>query len=161
MECLREVFQDRCIPAFFDRLQPLLLGQTIEERIGELCNSEGISVDTMLQEVGLNETVIDDIRKGSVLSVDKINAIAEYFNTTLSYLLGRVDHPFLVKPNKILLEFWSEMPDNERVCFQNRHRRRSVDFQREINRMAGLSYEELLDYLALLEKWKERHIRKE
>ena len=47
----------------------------------------------MLQEAGLRKDAIANIKKGSIPSIDKIDAIANYFDTTTDYLIGRTDNP--------------------------------------------------------------------
>ena len=63
------------------------------ETINELCNQNNISVNKMLQECSLNKSIVDNLKKGSEMSVIKLQKIADYFNVSVDYLLGRTDEP--------------------------------------------------------------------
>ena len=65
----------------------LILTQTIEK----LCKENHITVKEMLSKSNLNRNVVDNLKKGSIPSVDKIVKIADYFNISTDYLLGRTD----------------------------------------------------------------------
>ena len=56
--------------------------------IGFLCSKNNISINQMLKNCALNKSLIDNLKKGSLPSVDKISKIAEYFNVSTDYLLG-------------------------------------------------------------------------
>ena len=55
--------------------------------IQNLCNKKNISVDKMLKECTLKPSVVDNMKKGSFPSIDKVYLIAEYFNVSVDYLL--------------------------------------------------------------------------
>lgn len=57
-------------------------------KIDLLCSQKHISINQMLKDCELNKSVIDNLKKGSVPSVDKINKIASYFNVSTDYLLN-------------------------------------------------------------------------
>lgn len=61
--------------------------------ISRLCDQHGISINKMLQDVGLNKSLVDNLKKGSMPSIDKITKIADYFGVTVDYLLGKSDTP--------------------------------------------------------------------
>lgn len=63
------------------------------ETINALCNQNNISVNRMLQECSLNKSIVDNLKKGSEMSVIKLQKIADYFGVTTDYLLGRTDEP--------------------------------------------------------------------
>lgn len=56
--------------------------------IDSLCNQHGISINKMLSECKLNKSIVDNIKKGSVPSVDKLQKISNYFKCGIDYLLG-------------------------------------------------------------------------
>lgn len=66
----------------------------------------------MLKECGLKPTVVDNLKKGSIPSVDKVCAIAEYFNVTTDYLLG-LD----TEPNRNPKENTLNPNDNYENCY--------------------------------------------
>ena len=65
-----------------------LLAKIIEQ----LCDEHHIAVKEMLMRSGLNRNVVDNLKKGSLPSVDKIAQIADYFDCSVDYLLGRSDN---------------------------------------------------------------------
>ncbi len=60
----------------------------IISKIEELCSSHHVSVNKMLLESGLTKSVIDNMKKGSMPSVDKLQQIANYFGCSIDYLVG-------------------------------------------------------------------------
>lgn len=68
------------------------LNEVLLSRIQTLINEKGVTVGSMLKECGLNRNLITDLKaKGSIPSADKLDKLADYFNTTVDYLLGRSD----------------------------------------------------------------------
>lgn len=59
------------------------------KRIEMLCSNAGVSIAQMLREANLNESLIDNMKKGSVPSVDKVSAIADYFHVPTDYIIGK------------------------------------------------------------------------
>lgn len=53
------------------------------------CALHGISDRKMLSEAGLSKGVMDNMKKGSMPSVDKVAAIADYFGCSIDQLVGR------------------------------------------------------------------------
>ncbi len=68
----------------FDRLQSV---------IQRLCDKKGIKPRTAYEESGVGRSFYDNIRKGSVPSVEKLQALAVYFNVSVDYLIGNTDVP--------------------------------------------------------------------
>ena len=63
------------------------------DRISALTNSKGLSINQMLKNAELSTTILDNMKRGRLPSVDKIQSIAEYFDCSVDYLLGRTDNP--------------------------------------------------------------------
>lgn len=64
--------------------------QLLTNRISELCVRNNVSINKMLSECRLNKSIMDNLKKGSVPSVDKILTISRYFSVSTDYLLGNV-----------------------------------------------------------------------
>lgn len=60
----------------------------IISRIEGLCNHHHVSINKMLAESGSTKSIIDNMKKGSIPSVDKLQRIAEYFKCSIDYLVG-------------------------------------------------------------------------
>ena len=67
--------------------------QILLERVGEWRAALGISENAMLTRCGLDKNTMFAIRKGSVPSVDKVAKLADFFNVSVDYLLGRTEFP--------------------------------------------------------------------
>nr|DAZ81003.1 MAG TPA: repressor protein [Caudoviricetes sp.] len=63
------------------------------DRISALTKSKGLSINQMLKNAELSTTILDNMKRGRLPSVDKIQSIAEYFDCSVDYLLGRTDNP--------------------------------------------------------------------
>ena len=58
--------------------------------VKELCKTKGVSVNTAVTESGAGARIMDNIKRGSVPSVEKVQQLAQYFGVTTSQLLGEV-----------------------------------------------------------------------
>lgn len=77
----------------FDRLQNV---------IQKLCDKRGIKPRTAYEESGVGRSFYDNIRKGSVPSVEKLQALAVYFNVSVDYLIGNTDYPYIATANNAM-----------------------------------------------------------
>ena len=71
------------------------------ESIERQCKKSRINVKSMLNDCGLGRNVIDNMKNGSIPSIDKIVAIANYFNVSVDYLLGGMDNLEINSGNSI------------------------------------------------------------
>lgn len=64
-------------------------------RIEDLCTANGINITSMCKESGASRGSLTDLKMGRKqrLSADTLAKIANYFNVTLDYLLGREPAP--------------------------------------------------------------------
>lgn len=65
----------------------------LQDVIQKLCDKKGIKPRTAYEESGVGRSFYDNIRKGSVPSVEKLQALAVYFNVSVDYLIGNTDVP--------------------------------------------------------------------
>ena len=65
----------------------------LADRIETLCYQAGITKTKLLTDCNLNKSIVNNLKNGSVPSVDKIAVIADYFNVSTDYLLGRTEEP--------------------------------------------------------------------
>ncbi len=92
--------------------------QKVILRISELCASKGVTVNAMLKECGLSKSVVDNLKKGSISSVDKFLMMADYFDVSVDYLLGRQQKAVPVAPSALsppeekLLSLFRSLNDN-------------------------------------------------
>ena len=62
------------------------------EKIKELCKKQGISLNQLEDKLGFSQNYIYSIKKGNP-KVEHLQKIADYFNVSTDYLLGRTDNP--------------------------------------------------------------------
>lgn len=67
--------------------------KTIEQRIMAIAKQKKLSKNKLLQNVQLNKSVFDNMKKGQIPSIDKIHIIADYLDCSIDYLVGRTDVP--------------------------------------------------------------------
>ena len=65
----------------------------LQKVISDCCEKKGVSARTAFIESGVGRSFYDNINKGSVPSVDKLQALAVYFGVSLDYLVGNTDVP--------------------------------------------------------------------
>lgn len=63
------------------------------DRILTLTNSKNLSINQMLKNADLSTSILDNMKRGRLPSVDKIYNIADYLDCSVDYLLGRTDNP--------------------------------------------------------------------
>ncbi|NDO18057.1 helix-turn-helix transcriptional regulator [Lachnospiraceae bacterium MD329] len=64
------------------------------DRILKLITDNGLTQQEFLKSIGLNKSAISDWKKGLNASYKKhIDKIADYFNVSVDYLLGKTDTP--------------------------------------------------------------------
>lgn len=60
--------------------------------VKELCKKQGISINTLEERVGFSRNSLYSWRNSSP-KPEKLSVIADYFNVSTDYLLGRTDNP--------------------------------------------------------------------
>ena len=91
--------------------------QALIEKITMLCKKKGVSVNQMVTEVGVNKSLVDNLKKGSLPSVDKLLLVARYFGVSVDFLLGNENKEPTVLPvpdqtpeEILLLQQWRSHP---------------------------------------------------
>lgn len=100
---------------------------TIAQRINDCAKAKGVSVRKMLQDLGLNQNYVSQLRRATNSPTRNINLIADYLGVTADYLLNGDSSP----------------ADGEQV---------DERYIRLVNAVRGLSPEQVDAWLALLEQ---------
>ena len=66
------------------------------DRIKELAQKQGLSINLLEEKLGYSRNTIYNL-KNSKPSTERISEIADYFNVSTDYLLGRTDNPRIAK----------------------------------------------------------------
>ena len=69
------------------------------DRIKELAKKQGLSINSLEEKLGYSRNTIYNL-KNSKPSTERISEIADYFNVSTDYLLGRTDNPSIASDNK-------------------------------------------------------------
>lgn len=75
-------------------------------RIERLCAQNKVTITAMCRESGASRASLSDLKVGrkQSLSTDTLDKIANYFSTTVDYLLGRTDDPSNYDDGDVLAE---------------------------------------------------------
>lgn len=63
------------------------------KNIEHACSVANVTSNKLGIESGLGKDIVANLKKGSMLSADKLAEIANYLNVSVDYLLGRTDEP--------------------------------------------------------------------
>ena len=69
------------------------------EIVKELCNKQGISLNNLEERIGFARNSLYSW-KNSEPKPKKLKVVADYFNVSTDYLLGRTDNPAIASDNK-------------------------------------------------------------
>lgn len=69
---------------------------SFSERLKELRSSKGLTMQQLGKEIGSTKGTISNLENGNKKpSLDMLIKLADYFNISIDYLVGRTDDPFL------------------------------------------------------------------
>ena len=71
------------------------------DRIKELAQKQGLSINLLEEKLGYSRNTIYNL-KTSKPSTERISEIADYFNVSTDYLLGRTDNPRIASDASII-----------------------------------------------------------
>lgn len=95
------------------------MNETLFENIKNLCKSKNVSINKMLEDCNLSKSTVDNIKKGSMPSVDKISKIADYLKVSTDFLLtGKektADGSELTAVDKEVIEIVSSLSDEKKA----------------------------------------------
>lgn len=69
------------------------------EKIKELAQNQGISLQKVAEDLGYSINYLYTLKEKTPKS-DRLQEIADYFNVSTDYLLGRTDNPAIAKDDK-------------------------------------------------------------
>ncbi|HEL1973301.1 TPA: helix-turn-helix transcriptional regulator [Streptococcus suis] len=85
------------------------------EKIKELADSHGISINKLEERLGYSRNTIYNL-KTKKPNAERIAEIADYFNVSTDYLLGRTDNPRIVSDETEKFYFEGKEVDVERLA---------------------------------------------
>lgn len=72
---------------------------SVFEKVKELCDKHGISLNTLEENLGYGRNSLYSL-KNKKPNAERIAEIADYFNVSTDYLLGRTDNPAIAKDDQ-------------------------------------------------------------
>lgn len=70
------------------------------EIVKDLCEKQGISLNTLEDKLKLGKNSLYGLKRNQP-SAERLQQIADYFNVSTDYLLGRTDNPSIAKDDTI------------------------------------------------------------
>ena len=70
------------------------------EIVKDLCEKQGISLNTLEDKLKLGKNSLYGLKRNQP-SAERLQQIADYFNVSTDYLLGRTDNPAIAKDDTI------------------------------------------------------------
>ncbi|MCE2322763.1 helix-turn-helix domain-containing protein [Streptococcus thermophilus] len=81
------------------------------ERIKELAKKQGLSINLLEEKLGYSRNTIYNL-KNSKPSTERISEIADFFNVSTDYLLGRTDNPTIATDDQTSSDDIDEIIEN-------------------------------------------------
>lgn len=69
------------------------------EKVRELAKKQGLSLNQVEEKLGYSKNTLYSLKRQKVSS-ERLQEIADYFNVSTDYLLGRTDNPAIAKDDK-------------------------------------------------------------
>ena len=63
------------------------------ERVEQLCKEIGSKPNPVVKELGLSNSITTKWKNGAIPNGEILLKIADYFNVSIDYLMGRTDNP--------------------------------------------------------------------
>ncbi|MCK1259854.1 helix-turn-helix domain-containing protein [Streptococcus suis] len=73
------------------------------EKIKELADKQGISLNQLEEKLGFSRNTIYNMKK-STPNVERVSKIADYFNVSTDFLLGRTDNPRIASDETAIID---------------------------------------------------------
>lgn len=70
------------------------------EKVRELAKKQGLSLNQVEEKLGYSKNTLYSLKRQKVSS-ERLQEIADYFNVSTDYLLGRTDNPTIAKDDTI------------------------------------------------------------
>ncbi|MGM0124614.1 hypothetical protein IGI37_001992 [Enterococcus sp. AZ194] len=74
---------------------------SVFERIKFLTKQRSKTMKQVTSDLGYSENYFYSLKSGKQPSADKLNELAEYFNVSVDYLLGRTDNPNMTNAEEV------------------------------------------------------------
>ncbi|WP_270287446.1 helix-turn-helix domain-containing protein [Enterococcus faecalis] len=77
---------------------------TVFERVKTLAKNRSKTMKQVTLDLGYSENYFYSLKSGKQPSAEKLKELADYFNVSVDYLLGRTENPNPVDKNQLTIE---------------------------------------------------------
>lgn len=138
-------------------IEPYQIYKIVEKE----CKKKMISQQKLLSDIGLTKSTLDNMKKGSMPSVDKVSAIAEYLGVPIDYLLGKEQHTDDIKKRAadIKRRFLEETQEKEfftAVPIDMTQKQSESNLHKLLDRMSDEDLKKVESFAAFLASEKEK-----
>ncbi|EGO8168755.1 helix-turn-helix domain-containing protein [Enterococcus sp. C1(2024)] len=77
---------------------------TVFERVKTLAKNRSKTMKQVTLDLGYSENYFYSLKSGKQPSAEKLKELADYFNVSVDYLLGRTENPHPVDKNQLTVE---------------------------------------------------------
>lgn len=106
--------------------------------VKELCKKQGISINTLEERVGFSRNSLYSWRNSSP-KPEKLSVIADYFNVSTDYLLGRTNVPYVATSTDTASSTKDKLEENALVLFRKETKGMTeMEKERFNNALSGL-----------------------
>ena len=123
-----------------------------------LCNKKGQRPNPVGKEIGVASSTIAKWKSGTIPNGDTLIQIADYFDVSVDYLLGRTDNPNSIhQDNNSGNIINGSNGNNSPLTVQNDE---PTEMEKEISSiLSGMSYRERTELMCLIYKFVDEHKR--
>lgn len=129
--------------------------EVLIKNIEYACSVANITPNKLGIESGLGKDIVANLKKGSMLSADKLAEIANYLNVSVDYLLGRTDNPNSCNNvSNIDTTISGTQINGTQANFINRDNGSLAEIETIMSKLSGASrHRAIADILDVLEKY--------
>lgn len=109
------------------------------DRIKNLAKKQGLSINLLEEKLGYSRNTIYNL-KSSKPSAERLQEIADYFNVSTDYLLGRTDNP-----NILIASTETENVTSQYAMIQRKAKSLSVSDQERLLQIMDLTFQDVLN----------------
>lgn len=118
------------------------------KNIEHACSVANITSNKLGIESGLGKDIVANLKKGSMLSADKLAEIANYLNVSVDYLLGRTDEPNSQSMSNNSISATDIKGNNVQTIGGNEKiSKRDMELLQKINSLSFDDYADIISYI--------------
>lgn len=117
------------------------------KNIEHACSVANVTSNKLGIESGLGKDIVANLKKGSMLSADKLAEIANYLNVSVDYLLGRTDEPNSSMSNNSISATDIKENNVQTIGGNETISKRDRELLQKINSLSFDDYADIISYI--------------